>query len=208
MDYKLGIIPAAGKAERFGGVLKELLPTRDGTTFLQEAVNRCIDCDDVVIVTTPDKIADHARCIGSAAHYAIQHGNQDIWSAIRTGLDFPADHYLFTMPDTFVPSYVFSGWNYSAFGMGLFHTDTPERFGMFRDNNKVVNKQPGEPGMAWGVLAWSRKVAEYWMLHQVQNYTDAINMAISEFGAAVWRIDCYYDNASVQDYISYLRGVK
>jgi len=82
MAYKLGIIPAAGQASRFGGLNKELLPTRDGTSFLMKAVQR-LPVDRVVIVTNTDKIAAHARVIGSAADYDIQQGASDICGAIK-----------------------------------------------------------------------------------------------------------------------------
>jgi hypothetical protein len=206
---RLGVIPAAGKAERFGGILKELMPTLDGGTFLSHAANRLfMSCSRTVVITTTEKIAEHARELNYYAFYAVQSGKSDIWSAIKTSLEFEADYYLFTMPDTLMPADSFKGCAGSDFEMGMHLTDKPERYGVLRDG-RIVNKQAGDAGMAWGVLSWSRSVAEYWLSHTIDNYTDAINMAISKFGVKTWSLDWYYDNASMFDYVEYIRrGIK
>ena len=78
---------------------------------------------------------------------------------------------------------------------------------MLRDR-QIVNKEPGEPGMAWGVLAWSRAVVEYWHKLDIQTYTEAINLAIGHFGLKTWELEWYYDNASLMDYMEYIRRGK
>jgi hypothetical protein len=202
---RLGIIPAAGKAERFGGILKELMPTLDGNTFLTHAMTRLsYACAQMVVITTPEKIAEHARELNYYAFYAVQSGNRDIYSAIKTALEFEADFYVFTMPDTLMPFDSFKGCTFSDFELGLHFTDKPERYGMLRDG-RIVNKEPGEAGMAWGVISWSRAVAEYWLSQSIDNYTDAINLAIAKFGLKTWDLEYYYDNASMHDYIEYIR---
>ena len=200
--YNLGVIPAAGSATRFGGILKELLPLPNGNSLLREAINRLdMFCDATVIVTTPEKIQAHAKEAGIRAIYAIQEGDNDIWSAIRTAISIPADTYLFTMPDTYLDRHTFVSYKGGEFGMGLFVTDKPERFGCLVDG-KVVNKAKNvlTPAHAWGVLAWTSLVADMWREGIYADYTDAINAAIEEFGAETWKIGLYYDNASLADY--------
>ncbi|HUV91926.1 MAG TPA: nucleotidyltransferase family protein [Anaerolineales bacterium] len=200
--YKLGIIPAAGKSTRFGGILKELLPLPNGNSFLREAVNRTeMFCDRTVVISQPEKIAQHALELGSRVIYAVQEGENDIWSAIRTAICIPADTYMFTMPDTYLDRRTFALYKGSDFAMGLFTTHTPERFGCLVDGI-VINKKSvlTTPVHAWGVLAWSKKVAEFWKACLFTDYTVAINAAIDQFGVETWKIASYFDNASVNDY--------
>ena len=205
-SYKLGIIPAAGKAIRFGGVLKELLPLPNGSSFLRECYNRLKPyCTDVLVITTDDKIQRHAAELGRDVIYIVQRYDNDIWGAIKTALDIPAGNYLFSMPDTYLDRYTFSNYRDSDFGMGLFDTNYPERFGCLM-GGEIVNKMSGlpTPAKAWGVLAWSRAVADYWLKYPQPDYTFAINAAIINFVYTQWRIAVYYDNASITDYVEIL----
>lgn len=205
-SYSIGIIPAAGKAQRFGGVLKELLPACDGLSFLRHAVVR-LPVDEVIIVTNADKIEDHAREIGSSATYAIQSGNNDIWSAIDTAIHIPASRYLLTFPDTLIPDDVFAGDPGDDFVMGVFQTMIPGRFGVLSDRG-VINKDASLPipATAWGVLGWSGRVVDYWLQTTPASYTDAINLAIKAFGYGTFPLAYYCDMATVQDYQDYLRA--
>ena len=204
---RLGIIPAAGKARRFGGVLKELLPLPNGVSFIAEAVLRLRNyCDDIVVVTSEEKIRDHAKELGGNVFYAIQEDDRDIYGAMVTGMQFEADHYLFTMPDTYMPRNSFSGYKDEPFAMGMHKTMIPERFGCFYKGS-VINKDKDipTPAIAWGVLAWSRIVRDYWLVSDLQNYTDAINEAGYEFSFNTFELGFYHDNASIEDYMQLLR---
>ena len=58
MTYRIGILPAAGKAVRFGGVLKELLPLPNGLSFLYEtylssAGQRLCRADRMFLILNP-----------------------------------------------------------------------------------------------------------------------------------------------------------
>lgn len=207
MAYRLGIIPAAGKAARFGGVLKELLPLPNGVSFIAESVLRLRNyCDDIVVVTSPEKIRDHAVELGGNVLYAIQEDKRDIWGAMVTGMQIEADYYLFTMPDTYMPRDSFGGYQDQLFAMGMHETNTPERFGCLK-GSKIVNKckDVETPVQAWGVLAWAKMAKQYWLGADIQTYTDAINMALVFSVPRFWRLDFYHDNATIEDYISLLR---
>lgn len=201
MAYKLGIIPAAGKSTRFGSILKELLPLPNGQSFLREAVSRLECCDDIVLVTNRAKIQAHEAELGGRVIYIVQDGDNDILSAIKSALRLKADYYLFTMPDTYLDRITFHNYKYSHFGMGLFQTNNPERFGCLVDG-KIINKQPSvlTPCQAWGVMAWSYMIADFWAAWDFIDYTEAINEAIRVAGLETWKIENYHDNASVNDY--------
>lgn len=201
--YSVGIIPAAGKATRFGGVLKELLPIPAGTP-LQAAATR-LRVEIVVVVSTPEKIGEHSRILPGAI-YVMQTEGHDIWGAMLAGMRIEAERYYFTMPDTIMPVNAFekdpSGWNFT---LGTFETNTPERFGCV-ENGMVVNKSLSisPPATAWGVLVWSRNVRDYWLSAYIETYTDAINQAMTKFGYGVFDLEYYYDLATLEDYKEYL----
>jgi len=193
---KIGIIPAAGKAVRFGGVDKELLEL-NGKTMLEHAAAR-LPVDQIVLITTEQKLRKHFQALPQAI-FAIQEGNQDLWSAIKTGLSLRADRYFMTMPDTYMRPDVFKDAPQEDFNIGTFTTNKPERFGVIR-GNRVIDKQAGTPATAWGVLTWSRNVRDYWLKCEVNNFCEAINVAMTAFYFQTWDIGDYHDLASMEDY--------
>ena len=206
-SMRLGVLPAAGKADRWGGYPKELLPISNTHTFLSRSVESLLQCgcDLVMVVTNPAKIHLHAYHLRAWDHvlFSIQQGDE-MWSAMTTALDTPADEYYFMMPDTFLPDRPFPPSMEKDFGIGVFLTEQPERFGVFR-GNEIVNKQPSSsPGLAWGVLAWKKAVADYWRTNSYSDYTSAINGAIREYSLVQWHLDYYYDIGSMQHYAEFL----
>ena len=204
---RLGILPAAGKADRWGGYPKELLPISNDHTFLSRAVDllRASGCDHVLVITNPVKIHLHAYHLKNWKNviFAIQQG-EEMWGAMATAIDTPAEEYCFMMPDTFVSACTFPVPLEGEFGLGVFRTEEPERFGVLR-GGEIVNKQPSdEPGLAWGVLAWSNLVAAHWRNHVYADYTHAINDAIKTFGYTLWELDYYFDIGSMKHYAEFL----
>ena len=212
MIEKLGVIPAAGRATRWGGVLKELLPIREKETLIKHALNamQAVGCNAVVVVTNREKLQSHASHLEDwSVYYAVQFGGKDIWSAIVESLPIHGQMNYFAMPDTYYPVEVFSGMS-ADFNIGYFETEKTERFGIITDHG-VVNKQTIPKGIykAWGTLAWSDKVAEYWIknINEIESYTHAINMAINEFGFTLKHMEYYYDLAGIKDYQELIRNV-
>ena len=204
---RLGVLPAAGKSERWGGYPKELLPVSANQTFMSRAVDslHACGCDLVLIVSNPAKIHLHAFHLKTRERvlFALQEGDE-MWSAMTTAMKTPADEYFFMMPDTFVPSEPFPRVLDAAFGLGLFLTEEPGRFGVLR-NAMVVNKEPSDvPGLAWGTLAWKRSVTEFWKTRRYAGYTDAINDAIRKFSYCEWHLDYYFDIGSMEYYAEFL----
>ena len=201
MVIRIGIIPAAGSATRYGGVLKELLPVESDMVMMDFAVNAMKNsgCDQIVCVTSTRKIAQIADRFPHLL-YTIQTEGQDIWGAIRAGLNVEADTYCFAMPDTVIPEHAFDIYMDANFYLGCFDTDMCERFGMVRDGG-IVNKRPGEPGQAWGTLMWTRIVRDWWLAYgDVSNYTNAFNLAMRTFGYKTYDLEYYHDIASFEDY--------
>ena len=204
---RLGILPAAGKSERWGGYPKELLPVSASQTFMSRAVDslHACGCDFVLIVTNPAKIHLHAYHLKSKERvlFALQQGTE-MWSAMTTAIKTPADEYFFLMPDTYVPPKPFPSELEADFALGVFLTEEPQRFGVLR-GGKVVNKEPAsDPGLAWGALAWKRCIAEFWQTRHYSDYTAAINDAIQVFDFHSWELDFYFDIGSMDYYAEFL----
>lgn len=192
---------------RWGGYPKELLPISNGQTLITRAIDslKLSNCDVIAVVTSQAKIGMHAQHIGESKNivFAVQRG-EELWGAIKTVLEFPADEYYFMMPDTFVPPAPFPRSMTRDFGLGLFATEEPERFGMLRDG-MIVDKQPSsQQGHAWGTLVWTRAVVEYWKSKSYRSHTDAFNGALKVFGYDEWLLDYYYDIANMSHYAKFL----
>lgn len=209
----LGVIPAAGNGSRWGGCYKELLPCGDGEWLLDRTAKAMLNggADALLIVTQPDKVAAHAAHmagkVDAPIYYVMQRGDNDIWSAIEESFDYPADNYLFGMPDTYFPLDAFVDLPAGHFGLGLFETNTPERFGVLNGRG-VVNKTALPPGkyLAWGLLRWDSSVVETWKHCQenwptpIPNYTDALNLFVYDNKQVSWIIPYYHDFATYADY--------
>lgn len=206
MAFKIGIVPAAGKAERFGGILKELLPAHNGKSFLCHAINR-LPVDMIVLITNPIKVRQHMIDIGQDAVYVMQKGD-GLWGAILTALEFDADEYYFTMPDTMISDKAFNKAPEGHLVFGTFETGQPERFGCIVDE-KIIDKPEGLEGnqKAWGIFRFSYEVADLWREVKLEDYTAALNLAIDLYGLKTWDIGKYHDNANIQEYLYYMAGV-
>lgn len=206
---KLGIVPAAGKASRWGGSFKELLPCGQGQHLIDRTITamRLGGADNVLVITNPEKISAHATHLAhrEQVYFGLQQETTDIWGAIQASFPLAGDYNLFAMPDTYYPANAFEGQTFSQpFYLGVFDTPTPERFGVLVDK-KVVNKRaPAGEYKAWGLLVWSQEVVDYWRGLYIANYTQAINLAIKEFGLHTFLIPYYYDMATWEDYQKFL----
>ena len=138
----LGIIPAAGKATRFGGVIKELLPY-ENESLLRRTIRilKKGGADQVVVLTNPEKVHMHVQDTYKVKSlcYVIQQGDTLLEGLLS--VPFEADRFLFAMPDTLLPEQCFS---YTAgkdsFYLGLFDTQEGHRFGVF--NSRIRTCRP------------------------------------------------------------------
>ena len=60
-----------------------------------------------------------------------------------------------------------------------------------------------------GVLAWSRRVVDFWKAqdYQIESHTDAFNQAIQKFGCESFKLDYYYDISNWSDYEELITNV-
>lgn len=203
---RLGIIPAAGVAKRFGGVFKELLPIGETMTLLSRTVDtlEMIPVDKTVVVTNPLKIAAHAVALhGRNVTFITQIDKPDIWGAIASTLNIDADWYYFIMPDTMQEQGRFPLFPDHRFMLGLFETFDPQNYGVLL-NGEIVNKNQAliPPQTAWGTLVWSRECVELWKkyLTDIRDYTHAFNMAMEQLGWGTYSLSYYFDCGTFERY--------
>ena len=205
---RIGIIPAAGSANRFGGIIKELLPISKDKAIMDYSIHamRQGGVNSIIVVTSARKIAALAEHRPGLL-YTLQIEARDIWGAILAGLRFEADEYLFAMPDTCIPEDAFDRTMTADFELGTHWTDKPERFGMIRHDG-IHNKEPGDPGSAWGVLMWKKKVRDYWIEfdYDIKSYTEAFNMAMGVYSWKAFELSDYYDVSNFDDYHRLMNG--
>lgn len=211
MIERLGIIPAAGKAERWGGMPKELIPIGN-ETLLDRTVLAMENgkADAIMLITNTEKAPLHIQHLkNKPILYKIQQGKKDLWSAICESFSIGASMNYFAMPDTYFNTDIFGKMSRLDFNIGYFETREPERFGVISEY-EIIDKQPtGGVQKAWGVLSWSYKVAEFWTLFmdQIETHTQAFNMAISQFGFSMTKLDYYHDVANYEYYKRLINGI-
>jgi hypothetical protein len=214
------IIPSAGKATRFGGLLKELLPLNATDTPLKRAIDNAVigmDADEVVIITNKNKLWEHINYISCNIpfHLPIQYVPQvydrDLLGAILTGISPYTDGGL-VLPDTVT---MVNAHNITApLSFGTFLTLEPNRFSVLADKT-IYTKQASMPVKnenplgykAWGAVMWSKEVAEYWIEHsdKYEHYDDMFRDAMNRWGYATFDLPYYYDLGSFESYLQYLK---
>lgn len=212
----LAVIPAAGRASRFGGVFKELLPVGEGTSLLVNALRqaRSLGATDYAVVTRASKRELHADHLSRHADldpfFLVQLGAGDMWGAIQTTLPLRRDSLL-VMPDTVFRTRDSVPRN-CDFSLGLFETEQPERFGVLSDG-MLFNKSTALTGrqLAWGTVYWSANVAEFWRQWEAlrgsfASFTAAFQWAMDAFGFETFALDAYYDLGTWESYREFIRG--
>jgi len=209
---KLGIIPAAGVGKRWGYYPKFLLPSADKEWLLDRTI-RAMPADQIVVTYGEDtgfELFRHIERCG-LGDWVIFKENKEmqlgLYGSVLAGIEEEADYYYFGMPDTYWSVDVFDTMPADGISLGLHSTDLSQRFGMLRDG-KIIDKQPGEPGLAWGVLGWSREVRDLWLSSNLESFTSAINVAMREFSWHPIHMDYYYDMASWFDYVHFIQELK
>jgi len=129
-----------------------------------------------------------------------------IRAAISTG---GSDDWIFSMPDTYTDNPLFPEELTDPLELGLFKTENSERFGMLRgthnnDDIRIVDKEEGPPGKAWGAFMFNKDVAKLFMNNAYGDHTEALNAAIREFNWGSWPMEIYRDIASFRDYLELL----
>ena len=215
---RLAILPAGGRAERFDGIYKELLPIGEGEFLLSDAIRRGheLGADRTLVITSPEKHATHERFLARhAARWDValvvrDAADDHLWAALDRAI--PAGEAgLLVLPDT--------TWSCreripegADFALGTFLTDEPHRFSLVHEG-RILTKPEGLAGTweAWGCVAWSGAVAEFWRERQARDgrypdYDRAFEDAMRRFGHATFRIEDYRDLGTWQTYVSFVRA--
>ncbi len=203
----LGLIPAGGKSERWGGLHKMLLPCDEGMTFLDRTLRgmREAGAKTIQVVTNPENnetISNHL-IYQNDVFCGLTADENDVIGAVKAA--WKADRTIFGMPDTYYPLGVFEASMNEPLWIGTFKTKEPWRFGVIRDN-RILDKQNliGNPHEAWGVLSWTREVADFWREEKPATLAEALNMALSVFPFEKRLMSYYYDIENFDAYREFL----
>lgn len=209
---KSAIILAAGQSVRFNGLLKELLPTGEDREVIDHSISAAKQwgADRIIITTNPNKIAQHAKQFSKPKYqdlnisFKVLYEGEMLDSLLLACQEATSEN-LMLMADT-----VFSGGievPKCNLAFGTFSTNTPDRYSIF-DGGRIVTKPKGYTGnyKAWGCVAFSDKVAQYWQSYMFNHYDAAFNSAISKFGYETFDIGAYHDLGTFSRYADYLKG--
>jgi len=200
---KLGIVPCSGQASRWGGYPKYLLPCGKGEFLLDRLIYQ-FPCLRVVVIGDAPEIRNHLTRLNIQVDFVNQIKDWDLYGAIYAALPIEADYYYMGMPDTYLPDHIFQEMDLDGFSIGTFWTDRPEKYGMIRDD-QIIDKQPGEPGWAWGCLGWNRQVRDFWLSLDLQNFPEILSATIQEFGCEYIEMPFYFDMENYDSYVRFLR---
>lgn len=212
----LTLLPAGGRAERFDGIYKELLPIGERDFLLSAAIRRAValGATRARVISSAEKSATHARFLARhAADHAVElvvraEGDEHLWAALRR--EIPAgEPALLVLPDT--------TWTCreripegADLAFGTFVTDEPHRFSVL-DEGRILTKPAGlaGPREAWGCVYWSAEVAAFWKREQERHgeypdYDRAFEGAMRAFGHATFRIEDYRDLGTWASYAAFV----
>lgn len=211
----VGIIPAGGKSERFGGIFKELLPISDTDCGLSRCISsmRAGGAQAVVVYTNKYKVdaqrtyLENVGLIDNVLFVTIP--AEGLWEVLSTSIE--VDRYLFAMPDTLYPAHIFEQVDDDKLVTAFtFNTDEPKRFGVFLDDDEIVDKKAlyaRQAGYtAWGAWAFSQEAMDYLrvVLRKKEDLTEGLNELMKVYPAEKFHMPFYYDFASFEDYKEYL----
>lgn len=214
----LTLLPAGGRAERFDGIFKELLPVGERRFLLSEAVRRghALGAERALVLSSPEKHATHQRFLarhaaGFDVTLAVRGEDEDhLWAALRRVIP-ENEPCLLVLPDT--------TWTCrerlpagADLAFGVFDTDEPHRFSLVHDG-RILTKPRDVVGVwqAWGCVYWTPAVARFWREREARQgaypeYDRAFEDAMREFGWATFRIEDYNDLGTWNAYASFVRA--
>lgn len=209
----IGLIPAAGTAERWGGYFKELLPIGAGITLLDQCIHTLANagCTRFVLVTNNNKLDTIARHIARKHDIDVSYvlGGCTMWESIKNALPFcQLDRVIMSMPDTVVtlprPSELLD----YPITFGTFATQEPGRYSVFLDNGTFLKSValPIQYYLAWGVVSWSPGVSDIFRKMEFADFDAAFNYVLRTCGYAFTPISSYHDMARFDDYARYLEA--
>jgi hypothetical protein len=203
----IAVIPAGGKATRFMGIHKDMLPVGNDQFLLSSAMDRAraMGARRCVIVTSSEKAALHERFLANNDSLLVS-SSRGLWGAIRESFHFWEESIL-VLPDTLftidqpVPD--------TPFALGTFVTNEPSRFSILV--NGVIITKPGgivqTPQQAWGCAYWNKDVIDLWRERHYADYDEAFNAALYAFGCHTFAIQDYQDFGDWASYKRHIQGL-
>jgi hypothetical protein len=208
---KIGIMPAGGKARRWNGYPKEMLPIGASWTLLDRMIllqQRAL-VDQIYLVSSQAKydlhkwwINDHRKWPNVSILLA-----DSVQDSILNGINANGEaDFIFSMPDTLTDIPLFPEELEAPLVLGAFHTTQSHRFGMIRGDG-IVDKEEGPDGEAWGAFMFNNEVARFWRRNApFVDHTAMLNAAMNAYDWTTWRIEKYLDVASFKDYLKVFGG--
>lgn len=219
----IAILPAAGQAVRFSGILKECLPINKNDCALTNSIRfarKLYNPDTILILSNERKIKEHVHAVKSAnistsdVHFVLSE-NENVWHAIVEHLRYSTPAAL-VLPDTVTDTD--STIDQSDINIGYFYTQEPHRFSTlfsgFIDNKLrhcIYTKPKGgnnaQPCSAWGTIQWSLHITNYFLSNSFDHYDTAFNAALSieDTSVNLFKLDYYYDLGDFDSYKRYLK---
>ena len=214
----LTILPAGGRAERFDGIYKELLPIGEGEFLLSDAIRRAhaLGADRALVISSAEKLPTHAKFLARhAAGYTVDlclrsESDEHLWSALRRAIP-TGEAGLLVLPDTTwsCPDRIPAGVDLA---FGIFVTHEPHRFSLVHEG-RILTKPDDLVGRweAWGCVYWSAAVAAFWEREQQRHgeypdYDRAFESAMRQFGHGTFRLEDYCDLGTWSAYASFVRA--
>lgn len=207
------IMPAGGKATRFGGIIKELLPVDEtGMTLLENTAFTGMlhfKIDEIAVLTNTFKeqyhksVLDRSPVSMAPIHY-IKGEYAEVWDAIKAAID-PDQDTVLLLPDTVINLGKGRVQITHDFMLGVFITEEPERFSTLSEG-RIRTKVPSGV-FAWGAVYWSAKVSKLLKESTATHYDEAFNEVIEQVGYNTFPIYEYNDLGSMTYYIRYIQGL-
>ena len=209
---KTGIIPAGGLAQRWDGFPKELLNVGSAWTLLDRMLllqTRALT-DNVVIVSSEAKYDLHKWWVHDHRKWplvTILKSRGGVMPAIKAAIASNGkSDWVFGFPDTYTDIPLYPEEIEKPLMLGVFETNRPERFGMVR-GDKIVDKEPGPDGEAYGAFMFNSDVADFWTRGKFDDHTDMLSKTMKKFEWGTWPIEIYHDVATMADYLDLLGGL-
>lgn len=207
------VIPAAGKATRFNGIPKELLPIGPNNCGLTNAVrlaNQIGHCSPVV-VTNREKSDIHRRILvehNLDASIVVEHDHDcDMWGSVLQGID-PLRQGGVIMPDT-IPVIDPSLHVAAPLVFGCFVANEPYRFSCLDLSGQVptilTKPRIAHPMLAWGVVAWDEITANLFLTARDRHFDRAFESVMRTRGFGIVMLQSYSDVGAFDHYKNYLR---
>lgn len=215
----IGIIPAAGKAERMGGIPKFLLPVPGGT-LINVLANRMIDADlgvELFALTRRESfeaVLDNTPRLRRLGSLSTQTMSQTVLCGLELAKleEVDKENVLFGMPDTYweapnVYEQLSAALSDSIVAAALFRARPGQRLGMcatWRDRITGVIDKPEQTSLkwAWGALAWR---PEFWQYIKPDDPHVGFALARAPEPRAVCFEGNYWDCGTPNEYFHMIR---